>query len=346
VKTAVRLGAPANRPAPMSRINVRGDRLYAGDDAWRAWGMNWGLGDHSPVLAYLDMPTPAGLALLAAELQIARRLGANSMRIPVELGEVMRTPTSARQGALVALQRLLAVAERNRVYLDIAGNLVWRPDLAPPWYERLSETSRWRVQANFWSAVAHALAGSPAVLCYELTSEPVISALPDHYAGYIGDWSFVQNIATTGEQDAGAAARAWTQRLAAAVRSHDDRPVTIGLLPSMHDGFAPANVADLLDMLTLHEYPLTGKAAASVAVVRNFAAFEKPVLLGETFPLRADLATERAFLLGARPYLVGAFEFFNGRDPNHMKVSSINDALYQGGLRQFISLRPELLTAQ
>jgi hypothetical protein len=92
------------------------------------------------------------------------------------------------------------------------------------------------VQANFWCAVAGALADSPAVVCFELTSEPTISDGPDHYVGSIGDWSFVQNIATTGEQNAGVAARAWAwawaQRLAAAVQGHDDRSVTIGVLPS------------------------------------------------------------------------------------------------------------------
>jgi hypothetical protein len=330
----------------MPRMRVRGRRLYAGGTPWRAWGMNWGLGDHSPVLAYLDAPTPDGLALLASELQIAHRLGANSMRIPVELGEVMRTATSVRRSTLVALQRLAAVAERSRIYLDVAGNLVWRPQLAPAWYERLSERSRWKVQANFWRAVAGALADSPAVLCYELTSEPTISDGPEHYVGSIGDWSFVQNIATRRGRNERDLARTWTRMLAGAVRSQDDRPVTIGLLPSLHGSFDPANVVELLDMLSLHEYPETRRAAASLAVVKGFAAYEKPVLLGETFPLRADLATERSFLLGASPYLVGTFEFFDGRDPDHVKVSGINDALYQGGLRQFIALRPRLLQAK
>ena len=36
-------------------------------------------------------------------------------------------------------------------------------------------------------------------------------------------------------------------------------------------------------MLVVHEYPHEGKAAHSVGVVRGFAAFNKPVLLGETF---------------------------------------------------------------
>jgi len=53
-------------------------------------------------------------------------------------------------------------------------------------------------------------------------------------------------------------ARAWTELLAAAVRSNDDRPVTIGLLPALDDGFTPACVADLLHMLVVHEYSQQG----------------------------------------------------------------------------------------
>jgi hypothetical protein len=39
------------------------------------------------------------------------------------------------------------------------------------------------------------------------------------------------------------------------------------------------------------------------------------VLLCETFMLEDDAATQWAFLTGAARYLVGAFEFVDGRDP-------------------------------
>ena len=337
---------PAIYPVPLPRIHVRGRRLYAGGAPWRAWGMNWGLDGRTPVLAYLDKPTPARLAVLASQLQIAHRLGANSMRIPVELGQVMQSPIRARSSTLAALKKLLAVAERDRIYLDITGNVVWRPQRVPAWYERMSERSRWQVQANFWRAVAHTAAASPAVLCYELTSEPIVGDTPGHYTGKLGNWYFVQRIGTLHRGSGRAVARAWTKKLAAAVRSQDNRPVTIGLLPSLHDSFVPANVADLLDMLTVHEYPKTGNAGSSVALVKDFAGYKKPVLLGETFPIAGDLDAERSFLLGANPYLVGAFEFFDGRDPNRMKVSTISDAIYQTALRQFIALRRALLKAR
>jgi len=343
------LAGPARRvvaAVPMARISVRGRRLYAGSTPWRAWGMNWIARDDSPVIVYFDHPTSAKLAGLTAQLRTAHRMGANSMRIYLELGQVMQTPGRARTSTLTALRNVLKAAEKERVYLDISGNLVWRAKRVPAWYDRLSEQSRWQVQANFWRAVAHAAASSPAVLCYELTSEPIIGEAPGYYTGRMGDWTFVQSVATRQGRDARTLARAWTRQLAVAVRSQDNRPVTIGLLPVLHDAFTPENLADLLDMLVIHQYPQQGKATEAVAVVRGYAAFKKPVLLGETFLLEDDAPTQRAFLLGANPYLVGTFEFFDGRDPNHMTVSTIPDAVYSVSLRQFIALRGALLKPQ
>ena len=327
----------------MPRITVRGDQMYAGNRPWHAWGMNWGVNDHAPVIAYFDDPTAANLDVLRSELATARSMGANSMRIYLQLGQVMATATHTRWRTLAALRRLLALAQRDRVYLDITGDLVWRPSRSPKWYSRLSWQARWRVQALFWKAVAHAAADSRAVLCYELTSEPTVSSTPGYYYGRIGQWWFRQSIATATGTVADSLARAWTRLLAAAVRSQDDRPVTIGLLPSTSGPFAPANVGEQLDMLVVHEYPTTGQAPAAISLIRSFAAYRKPVLLGETFMLDDDLATQYAFLIGAARYLTGAFEFFDGRDPRAIVPQTIYDAVYQQGLEQFMSVRSRLL---
>jgi hypothetical protein len=331
--------SPAAHATAMPRISVRGDRLYAGTKPWRAWGMNWGVNNHAPVIAYFDQPTTANLALLRTELATARSLGANSMRIYLQLGQVMASPTQPRTRTLTALQRLLALAQRDRIYLDITGDLVWRPARAPAWYARLGWQARWHVQARFWKAVAHAAGDSPAVLCYELTSEPIVSPTPGYYDGHLGQWWFVQSIATADRSRADEVARAWTRLLANAVRSQDNRPVTIGLLPATTGPFAPANVADLLDMLVVHEYPTTGHALSAISLIRAFAAFHKPVLLGETFMLADDATTQDTFLTGAASDLSGAFEFFDGRDPRLIQPHSSYDAVYQQSLEQFMSQR-------
>jgi hypothetical protein len=329
--------------AEMPRITVHGDRLYAGSRPWKAWGFNWGVGDHAPVIAYFDDPSAANFAVLAAELRTARQIGANSMRIYLQLGQVMATPTTPRQSTLRALQKLLALAQSEGIYLDITGDLVWEPSRAPAWYAQMSTPARWQVQARFWTAVAHAASSYTAVLCYELTSEPIVSTTPGYYYGRMGEWYFVQSIATAPASQADALARAWTRLMTSAVHAQDDRPVTIGLLPTTSGPFAPDNIASLLDMLVVHDYPKTGQARAAVSLIRSFAASDKPVLLGETAILNDDAATQDEFLLGAAPYLTGVFEFFNGSNPSAMQINTIPDALYKVGLEQFETLRPQLL---
>jgi hypothetical protein len=210
----------------------------------------------------------------------------------------------------------------------------------------MSDSARWQVQVQFWQAVAHAADASPAVLCYELTSEPVISDTGTRYSGQIGGWSFVQSMARGNGVNDAALARTWTQTMAAAVRAEDNRPVTIGLLPTLAGAFAPGNIVPYLDLLTVHEYPQTGQAAAAVALVNAFAAYGKPVLLGETALLMDDGPTQQQFLLGVTPLVVGVFEFFDGRDPRTMLVTSIPDAVLKVGLDQFMALRPAILAGQ
>ncbi|HWJ50394.1 MAG TPA: hypothetical protein VNR42_05200 [Solirubrobacteraceae bacterium] len=156
-------------------MRVHGNRLYAGSRPWRAWGMNWGVGDDAPVVSFFDNPTAANFSVLKRELRTAHGMGANSMRVYLQLGQVMATATRSRQATLTALRDLLTVAQDDGIYLDITGDLVWQPSRAPTWYERMPWQERWQVQARFWKAVAHAASTSPAVLCYELTSEPIVA---------------------------------------------------------------------------------------------------------------------------------------------------------------------------
>ena len=305
--------------------------------------MNWGVADREPVIDYFDAPTAARLATLRAQLATARALGANSMRVYLQLGQVMATPTRPRARTLEALQRLLAVAQSDGVYLDITGDLVWRPAKVPAWYGRLSVRARWRVQTRFWEAVAGAASDSPAVLCYELTSEPTVAPTPGYYYAELGGWWFVQSIATASGARATGLARSWTRQLAGAVRSRDDRPVTIGLLPDTTGPFAPANVADLLDMLVVHEYPTTGQAGRAIGLVEGLAAQRKPVLVGETAMVFDDAATQTAFLTGVARYVSGAFGFFDGRGPADAAPATIGDALYQQNLAEFVAMRPTLV---
>ena len=270
----------------------------------------------------------------------ARLLGANTLRVYLEIKAFMRGPNQPRRRALAALSALLDKAEQLRIYIDLTGNLVWRAP--PPWYDALPEQARWHVQARFWRAVARAAQGSPAVLVYELTSEPVINDSERWYCGELDGYTFIQRIVReTSGRDPSELARRWVRLLTRSIRAHDRRHlIGLGLLP-FGGPFGPANVADLLDVLLVHEYPEDGKAHEAVGRVREFAAQGKPVILGETAPLLSRPDTWQAFLDESRRLLDGHLFFYDGRTSGEVRATAA-DAWYAAAIEQFLSLRASL----
>ena len=322
---------------------LRGGDLVSGGRPFRAWGFNYGVGERYAILSYFERPTKRRLRQVVAELREARSLGANTLRIYLELKAFMRGPDEPNERALAALAALLEQAERLRLYLDLTGNLVWRDP--PAWYDELPEQARWKIQARFWRAVARTAADSPAVLVYELTSEPVIEQSERWYGGEFGGYTFVQRIVRdSAGRDPSRLARRWIRRLGAAIRMYDRRHlIGLGLLSQTTGPFAPANIADLLDVLLVHEYPDEGGADEAISIVREFAAHGKPVILGETAPLLAAPGTWESFLRGARRYLDGYLCFYDGRTPT--QATDPGDRWYAAMLRQFNALRGPLVGA-
>jgi hypothetical protein len=86
----------------------------------------------------------------------------------------MEGPDRPKQASLERLGRLLDLAERVGLYLDLTGlGCYHKPDV-PAWYDRLAEPERWAAQGHFWEAIARRCASSPAVFCYDLMNEPVV----------------------------------------------------------------------------------------------------------------------------------------------------------------------------
>jgi hypothetical protein len=347
--------APTPTPkhtTPSNFIAADGARLVRGGKPFRPFGFNDTTGGTGAAGEYFAHPTPAGLAQVRTDFADAKRLGANTMRVFLQLHDfVERGPDGAvhvRPDRIAAFRQVLHVAEQDGIALDVTGNLAWRPNSTPHWYDMMSNQQRWDVQSTFWRAVAGAAKDSPAVLCYELTSEPGVTS--DTHGSWYGDefggFNFTQWIARgVPDAQAGATMQRWTRQLTAAIRVQDpDHLVGVGVLPFTGGPTSPTTLADDVDLLIYHDYP-GAKIASNVATAKAFAAEGKPVLLGETSALNDDIATQERFLHSVEPYVAGTLSFYDGRDPEHMRVDTIADAMYQQNLRSYVGMRDELTSA-
>ena len=336
----------SHQNSDLAPVRARGSRLTAGGNPFFAFGFNYGGRRKSSWPYEFDERGSRRLHRYLAGMERAHQLGANTLRIYLQLFSFIKRSDGhiqARPRALSHLKQVLAKARRLRLRLDVTGNLVWVPGASPKWYDRLPARRRWQVQARFWSIVSRATARSPAVLCYELTSEPTIGTHAKRwYSGRLGGLDFVQLIARKARPGNRAhLAKEWIRTLKSAIRSHDrTHLIGLGLQRLTGKAFAPQNIAPLLDVLLLHLYPRTGHIAQAEHVIHRFAAPGKPLILGETFMLRSNAATQKRFLLDSRPYLSGILTFLG---PRQGKGSGLRAALHRANLHQFRSLRGRLI---
>jgi hypothetical protein len=343
---------PTPSAASMPWIHASGTRLFAGQKRFYPYGFNFNYGAHGArtypnrSLNFFYEPTSARLKAFSLGMARAKRLGANSLRIHLELAAFIKSPNALRSRALDALEKVEDAAERQHLYLDITGNLVWRPWLMPAWYDRLGYRRRWAVQAHFWRAVARVSADSPSVFCYELTSEPIVGHGSGWYSGEFGGYDFVQDLAPDpGSRDPQQLARGWVKQLSHAIRRKDRRHlITVGMLPHVGGATGPLNLGGLLDLLVVHQYPTSDDLANQISVAKAFAAQGKPLLLGEEFAYQ--LRPTRRFLQQTSAYFHGYLSFFNGRTPYEIQGRTKVDRLQTASLRQFVDLRPYLTHRQ
>ncbi len=268
-----------------------------------------------------------------------KKLGANVVRIHLQFGRFMDGPDKANEKQLDRLARLLKLAERQRLYLDLTGLGCYHKKDVPAWYDKLGEKERWDAQANFWQAVASRCVSSPAVFCYDLMNEPVVPG----GRRKDGDWlgppfagkCFVQFITLdSGERQRSVVAQRWIHRLAAAIRAKDRHHlITVGLVDwsldraGLTSGFVPNKVVEDLDFISVHLYPQSGKVKEALETVKGFAV-GKPVVVEETFPLRCSPKELEEFLQGSKKDACGWLGFYWGKTPQDLRASkSLADAL-------------------
>jgi hypothetical protein len=306
------------------------------------WGFNY---DHDDKGRLIEDYWEAEWDKVETHFAQMKKLGANVVRVHLQLGKFMDGPEKPNGKALDRLGKLLGLSEQLQLYLDLTGLGCYHKKDVPAWYDKLAEKERWAVQARFWQAVAGRCTESPAVFCYDLMNEPVVPG------GKGKDWlgppfagkHFVQFITLDqADRPRPAIARQWIHQLVLAIREKDKHHlITVGLVdwsldrPGLTSGFVPQKVADDLDFVSVHLYPKKGKVDEALKTLAGFAV-GKPVLIEETFPLACSLKELEEFIEGSKKHAAGWIGFYWGKTPEELRKSNaISDALTLGWLELF-----------
>jgi hypothetical protein len=309
------------------------------------WGFNYDHDEEGRLIEdYWEQEWPK----VEADFAEMKELGANVVRLHIQFGKFMEAADKPNEKSLAQLQKLLLLAEKTGLYLDLTGLGCYHKQDVPAWYDDLDEAGRWKAQAAFWRAVAKTCADSPAIFCYDLMNEPVVPGGKRKEKDWLGPpfagKHFVQVITLdqAGRQRP-EIAKAWTKQLVAAIREVDQRHlVTIGLVdwsldrPGLTSGFVPEKIAPELDFLCIHLYPQKGKLDEDLETLKGFAKVGKPVIIEETFPLKAPLEEFEKFLFASREHASGWVGFYWGKTPAELRRgTTINDAIVLSWLDWF-----------
>jgi hypothetical protein len=308
------------------------------------WGFNYDHDDKGRLLEdYWEEEWPT----VEAHFGQMKKLGANVVRVHLQLGKFMDGLEKPNAKALACHGKLVALAERLRLYLDLTGLGCYHKKDVPAWYDKLSEKDRWAVQTRFWQAVAGRCAESPAVFCYDLMNEPVVPGGKRKDGNWLGPpfagKHYVQFI-TLDQHDRPRPdiAQRWVHHLTVAIRKKDKRHlITVGLVDwsldrkGLTSGFVPEKVAHDLDFVSVHLYPKTGKVDEALKTLAGFAV-GKPVLIEETFPLVCSAKELEEFIDGSKKHAAGWIGFYWGKPPEELRRSKkIPDALTLDWLELF-----------
>lgn len=351
-------GAQAAQPEELPWVAVARDgksfALMPSGKPFVPWGFNY---DHDSKGRLLEDYWEAEWDKVEAHFAQMKKLGANVVRIHLQFGKFMETADRPNAAALARLGKLLELAQKERLYLDLTGLGCYHKADVPAWYDQLTEPQRWHAQARFWEAIASRCCKSSAVFCYDLMNEPVVPGGKRN----AGDWlgppfggkHFVQVITLDqAERPRPEIARLWIKQLAAAIRKHDPRHlITVGLVdwsldrPGLTSGFVPDKIAADLDFLCVHLYPEGGKVDDALKTLQGFA-IGKPVVIEETFPLRCSTAEFARFVEGSKKHAAGWIGFYWGQPPEELRQSkTIAAALMLGWLEYFQKAGPEMTRA-
>jgi len=311
------------RPASekgMERIGISSDGqgfvLLPSGRAFHPWGNNYG--NHGRLIEdYWATEWPT----VERDFKEMKRMGANVVRVHLQFGKFMRSPTEPNRESLDRLRRLVRLAEQTGLYLDLTGVACYRRSDVPPWYDSLPEKERWQAQQRFWGEVAAQCANSPAIFFYDLINEPVIATEKQKagqwYTGDFGGLNWLQYLdLDPAGRDYDTIAGQWIDAMKRAIREQDRTHfISAGWLP-----FDPGRrILNHFDFVCVHIYPEKGKVKEALATLRQFN-IGKPVVIEETFPLTCSQDELRSFLLESRPYATGWIGHYNGEPRSQLEA--------------------------
>jgi hypothetical protein len=310
-------------------------------DRFVGWGFNY---DHDDSGRLLEDYWYQEWSTVVEDFKEMKTLGANVVRIHPQLARFMKTAKEPNEAALKQLVRLVRLAEKTRLYLDITGLGCYHKKDVPRWYDMMDEAGRWEVQALFWEAIAKKCAGSPAVFCYDLMNEPVLPGEnqkeTEWLTGELRGKYFMQRITLdlagrTRKQ----VAQAWVRKLVAAIQKHDKRHmITVGVIPWAHT-FPKAR-----PLFYSKEVGEVQKALTALAVYD----VGKPLVIEETSPLWCGEEEFDVFVDGSLDIVDGYVGFYWGKTIEEYSApnASIADSIMRNWLEYFRAKGPEILEAR
>lgn len=304
-------------------INKKGTGFSLAESgaAFRIWGVNY---DHNASGQLLEDYWNKQWPAVEEDFQEIKALGANVVRVHLQIATFMRSQDTVEPDAVLQLGRLVKLAEETELYLDITGLGCYHKQDVPEWYDELDESSRWDTQARFWETVAETCAKSPAVFCYDLMNEPILPGArkveSEWLTGELGGKHFVQRVSLDlAGRSRSEVAKAWIEHLVSAIRSKDQRHlITVGVIPWAHTWpnakpiFHDPEIGAKLDFVSVHFYPRRGEVDKALTALSVYE-IGKPLVIEEMFPLHCSQEEMDQFINRSRDFVDGYISFYWGK---------------------------------
>ena len=296
------------------------------------WGVNY---DHDDRGRLLDEYWEDEWNTVREDFAEIKALGANCVRIHLQLGLAINDDKSVRASYLDRLRKLLALAEELGLYLDITGLACYHKANVPAWFDALEEQERWNVQATFWSAIAKTCKESNAVFCYDLMNEPILAGKEpekEWLAGELAGKHFVQRLTLDLKgRSREEVATQWVNQMVTAIKSEDpSHLITVGEIPwvFVFGGgkplFGGSPVGDRLDFNSVHFYPKKGEVEKALVALKAYEV-GKPLVVEEMFPLACTPEELMEFVEGSNGYVDGWISFYWGKSSKELRENKPND---------------------